>query len=71
MINQDGSNTQGIIEDEDYALSILEEVGRRKFNNNNAGITVWSALYNLSDLSVTWVGNEQFSNPDAVFTYHL
>lgn len=71
MINQDGSNTQGIIEDEDYALSILEEVGRRKFNNNNAGITVWSALYNLSDLSVTWVGNEQFSNPDAIFTYHL
>ena len=31
----------------------------------------YTALYNLTDKTVTWVGNEQFDNPNACFTFSL
>ena len=56
------------------ALDILETVGRRKWDSRNGdsdanGITVWSALYDLTNKTVIWVSNEEFDNPDAVFTF--
>ncbi len=73
MINPDGDNTSGIISAES-ALDVLETVGRRKWDSRNGesdanGITVWSALYDLTNKTVTWVSNEEFDNPDAVFTF--
>lgn len=73
MINGDGSNPQGIISKQ-TALDILETVGRRYWDSRNGesdanGITVWSALYDLTNKTVTWVSNEEFDNPDAVFTF--
>lgn len=73
MINSAGDNTRGVIEKED-ALRVLERVGRRKWDaqqgkSDSNGITVWSALYDLTDLTVTWVSNEEFENPEAVFTF--
>lgn len=75
MINKDGSNTEGLMTEED-GLSILEMVGRRNWDLYNGktdgnGITVWSALYNLTNKTVTWVSNEEFDNPKAVFEYKL
>jgi hypothetical protein len=72
-INPDGTNTDGIIT-RDGALDILETVGRRKWDRRNGesdanGITVWSALYDLTNKTAYWVSNEEFDNPDAVFTF--
>lgn len=71
QINHDGSNTEGIITKE-KAMNVLETVGRRKWDSRNGesdanGITVWSALYDLTNKTVTWVSNEEFDNPDSVF----
>ena len=72
-INPDGSNTEGIISAE-TAMDVLELVGRRKWDASNGEsdkntITVWSALYNLTDKTVIWVSNEEFGNEKAVFTF--
>ncbi len=74
MINPDGTNTEGVVSEE-YALSILETVGRRTWDNLNGtsdsnAITVWSALYNLSELTVTWVSNEEFEEEVFYFYYN-
>lgn len=76
MINKDGTNTKGIVKDEAEALNILQTVGRRNWDKINGetdgnGCTVWSALYNLTDKTVTWVGNEQFDNERTVFHFAL
>lgn len=75
MINSDGSNTKGIITIEE-AMAVLERVGRRNWDKVNGvsdgnGTTVWSCLYNLSDLSVTWVSNEEFAVESSVYNYHF
>lgn len=72
-INPDGSNIEGIISAE-TAMDVLELVGRRKWDASNGKsdkntITVWSALYNLTDKTVTWVSNEEFDNPKAIFDF--
>ena len=72
-INPDGSNTEGLMTEEG-ALDVLKTVGRRRWDSRNGesdsnGITVWSALYDLTNKTVIWVSNEEFDNPDAVFTF--
>lgn len=72
-INSDGNNTVSLMEKED-ALGVLETVGRRDWDSRNGksdsnGITVWSALYDLTNKEVTWVSNEEFDNEDAIFTF--
>ncbi len=72
-INSDGDNTFGEIT-ADEAMKVLETVGRRKWDADNGKsdkntITVWSALYNLTNKTVTWVSNEEFENPNSVFTF--
>lgn len=72
-INPDGTNTAGLMTKEG-ALDILETVGRRKWDSRNGdsdanGITVWSALYDLTNKTVIWLSNEEFDNPDAIFTF--
>lgn len=72
-INPDGDNTAGHFSSAD-SLDLLKTVGGRSWYKDDPTsdtITVWSALYNLDDLSVTWVSNEEFDNEDAVFTYTL
>lgn len=72
-INPDGTNTKGLMTKDD-ALDVLKTVGRRKWDSRNGesdanGITVWSALYDLTNKTVTWVSNEEFDNADAIFTF--
>lgn len=72
-INPDGDNTAGQFSSPE-SLELLKTVGGRSWYKDDPTsdtITVWSALYNLDDLSVTWVSNEEFDNEDAVFTYTL
>lgn len=72
-INPDGTNTNGLMTTEN-ALEVLETVGRRNWDALNGksdgnGITVWSALYDLTNKKVTWISNEEFDNPDSIFTF--
>ena len=58
----------GIVKDEEEAMKILLEVGRRTWNNDDGnGCTVHSAVYNLTDKTVLWVSNENFDDESAVF----
>lgn len=73
MINPDGTNAEGVVSAE-TAMDVLELVGRRKWDaakgkSDKNTITVWSALYNLTDKTVTWVSNEEFENEEEVFEF--
>lgn len=64
--------TNGIVRDESAAMDILAVVGRRTWKNDDGnGCTVHSVIYNLTDKTVTWVPNENYDDPDAVFTFSL
>ena len=58
----------GVVQDEEEAMSILLGVGRRTWNNDdNNGCTVHSAIYNMTDKTVLWVSNENIDDETAVF----
>ena len=72
-INPDGTNTKGLMTEED-ALDVLKLVGRRSWDSRNGktdsnSITVWSALYDLTNKKVTWVSNEEFDNAKSVYSF--
>lgn len=60
--------TNGIVADEDAAMALLAEVGRRTWNNDDSNsLTVHSAVYNLTDKTVLWVGNEHYGEDGHTF----
>ena len=60
--------TGGKLDNEEAAMKILAEVGRRTWNGGG-GVTVHSVVYNLSEKSVLWVANENYSDNTAVYKY--
>ena len=53
--------TDGIVADKDAAMDLLASVGRRTWNNDDSNSnTVHSVVYDLTDKSVLWVGNEHY-----------
>ena len=69
-IYEELDRTNGVVADEKAAMDILEIVGRRSWkNDDNNGCTVLSAVYNNTDRSVMWVPNENFDDPEAIFTF--
>ena len=59
---------------EEKALDVLKLVGRRRWDAENGKsdsntITVWSALYDLTNKKVIWVSNEEFDKKESVFTF--
>lgn len=63
--------TNGVVKDENAAMEILKEVGRRTFKPGGSVCTVHSAVYNLTKKTVLWVANENFGVSGAVFSYDL
>ncbi len=62
----------GIVADEQAAMDVLQTVGRRTWKNDDKnGCTVHSAVYNLTNKTVTWVPNERYGDPDSVFTFKV
>lgn len=73
QLNPDGTNTEGFAA-ADEAMGVLKAVGRRNWDaaygaSDSNAITVWSALYGLTNKSVTWVSNEEFDVPESVLTF--
>lgn len=70
LIYEKLNETKGIVKDEKAAMDILKAVGRRDWNNDDKNdCTVHSAVYNLSDRTIMWVPNENFDDPEAIFTF--
>ena len=67
-INSQLADAGGVVADEEEAMSILRAVGRRVWNGGG-GVTVHSAVYNLTQKTVYWVANENFGDPAATFRY--
>lgn len=62
------NGTSGVVADEDAAMKILSEVGRRTWKPGQA-ITVHSVVYNLSQKTVLWVANENYGDNTAIYEY--
>ena len=64
--------TDGQVADEQGAMDILRIVGRRSWDNDDKnGCTVHSAVYNLTQKTMLWVPNENYDDPEALFTFSL
>lgn len=62
--------THGIVKDEHAAMDILAAVGRRTWKNDDGnGCTVHSVVYNLTDKTMVWVSNENYSDQTAIFEF--
>ena len=63
---------EGVVADENEAMDILAVVGRRAWDNDDGnGCTVHSVVYNLTDKTMMWVPNENYQDPQAVFTFAI
>ena len=60
---------QGILEDEEAAMELLSQVGRRSWNPDGDTVTVHSVVYDLTHRTAVWVGNEHYGEP--AYTYQL
>ena len=58
----------GMVADELAAMKILSEVAQR---NIGGGVTVHSAVFNLTQKTVLWVSNENYGDKTATFRYSL
>ena len=64
--------TDGIVADKDAAMDLLASVGRRTWNNDDSNSnTVHSVVYDLTDKSVRWVGNEHYGEEAYTFEFQL
>lgn len=60
-----------ILVDEQEALSLLRDVGRRTWLPSEIAVTVHSAVFNLTNKTVTWVPNEHFDDPSTWQTFRF
>ena len=64
--------TDGIVADKNAAMDLLASVGRRTWNNDDSNSnTVHSVVYDLTDKSVLWVGNEHYGEEAYTFGFQL
>ncbi len=59
----------GTVADEAAAMELLSDVGRRSWKPKKDSLTVHSVVYNLTDRTAVWVGNEHYGEAD--YTYYL
>lgn len=59
----------GVLAGDEAAMELLSQVGRRSWNPEGDTVTVHSVIYNLTDRTAVWVGNEHYG--DAAHTYQL
>ena len=64
--------TDGVVADKDAAMDLLASVGRRTWNNDDSNTnTIHSVVYDLTDPSVLWVGNEHYGEDGYTFEFQL
>lgn len=71
-IYEELNKTNGVVQDEQAAMDILQTVGRRNWKNDDKnGCTVHSVVYNMTDKSMVWVPNENYDDPNSVYEFHI
>jgi len=64
--------TNGVVADKNAAMDLLASVGRRTWNNDDSNTnTIHSVVYDLTDQSVLWVGNEHYGEDGYTFEFQL
>ena len=64
--------TNGVVADKSAAMDLLASVGRRTWNNDDSNTnTIHSVVYDLTDRSVLWVGNEHYGEDGYTFEFQL
>ena len=64
--------TNGVVADKNAAMDLLASVGRRTWNNDDTNTnTIHSVVYDLTDRSVLWVGNEHYGEDGYTFEFQL
>ena len=64
--------TNGVVADKNAAMDLLASVGRRTWNNDDSNTnTIHSVVYDLTDRSVLWVGNEHYGEDGYTFEFQL
>lgn len=62
----------GVVADENAAMEILGEIGRRSWkNDDDNGCTVHSVVYNLTKKTMLWVPNEHYGDKAYTFSFNL
>lgn len=63
----------GVVADEEAAMGLLDAVSRRDWGNpgDSNSLTIHSAVYNLTDKTVLWVGNEHYGEESYTFRFSL
>lgn len=71
-IHEHLKEADGILDDEQAAMDLLAGVGRRGWDNDDKNsTTIHSVVYNLTDKTVLWVGNEHYGEEAYTFQYSL
>lgn len=64
--------SEGIVADKNAAMDLLASVGRRSWKNDDGNHnTIHSVVYDLTDKSILWVGNEHYGEADHTFEFQL
>ena len=63
--------TNGVLKDEQAAMTILESVGQRYYKEGHDGCTVHSVVYNLTKKTSYFIPNENYKEDNAKFHYSL
>ena len=63
----------GVMADEEAAMGLLDAVSRRDWGNpgDSNALTIHSVVYNLTDKTVLWVGNEHYGEEGYTFRFDL
>ena len=63
----------GVVADEEAAMGLLDAVSHRDWGNpgDSNSLTIHSAVYNLTDKTVLWVGNEHYGEESYTFRFSL
>lgn len=53
-------------------MNLLAGVGRRSWVNDDGNLfTLHSVIYNLTERSIYFVGNEHYGDPDYIYRYNF
>lgn len=61
----------GLLKDEEEAMSVLESVGQRYYKQDSTGCTVHSIVYNLTKKTSYFIPNEHYHEDSAKFYYSI
>ena len=72
LVKKQLEESDSTVKDVQEGMDILNSVSRRDFAQSDSnGITVHSVVYNLTDRTVMWVGNEHYGEEAYTYTYDL